>query len=198
MNSHADDVSHRDRESAERHHREPYPTGTPHHSNAASLQIHQPVASRIAGVIHSPGGLLANHGGPGPAISLGAPPGSVNAFGGPLQNETNRPHQHNAQNASNQMFGAIGGAGPSGSGAGAGPVFGGPLQENARPAQTMPFGSGGAAVAGAAMVPSNPAIPAGGAGGNNGAMQQGQQPILNVSYRPLTILQLYHATKLSA
>lgn len=178
MNSH-DDVSHRDRESAERHHREPYPTGTPHHSNAASLQIHQPVASRISGVIHSPGGLLANHGGSGPPIPLGAPPGSVNAFGGPLQNEPNRPHQHNAQNASSQMFGAIGGpaSGPSGSAGAAGPVFGGPLQqENARPGQNIPFGGNGA---GGAMTASNPSLTAGGAGGNNGAMQQGQQPILN-------------------
>lgn len=181
MNSH-DDVSHRDRESAERHHREPYPTGTPHHSNAASLQIHQPVASRISGVIHSPGGLLANHGGSGPPIPLGAPPGSVNAFGGPLQNEPNRPHQHNAQNASSQMFGAIGGpaSGPSGSAGAAGPVFGGPLQqENARPGQNIPFGGNGA---GGAMTASNPSLTAGGAGGNNGAMQQGQQPILNVSH----------------
>jgi paired amphipathic helix protein Sin3a len=184
MNSHPDDVSHRDRESAERHHREPYPSGTPHHSNAASLQIHQPVASRIAGVIHSPGGLLANHGGSGPPIPLGAPPGSVNAFGGPLQNETNRPHQHNVQNASSQMYGVIGGpaSGPSGSaGAGAGPVFGGPLQqENARPGQTIPFGGGSGNIAGVAIA-SNPPMPAGGAGSNNGTLQQGQQPILNVS-----------------
>lgn len=182
MNSHPDDVSHRDRESAERHHREPYPSSAPHHSSAASLQIHQPVASRISGVIHSPGGLLANHGGSGPPIPLGAPPGSVNAFGGPLQNETNRPHQHSAQNASNQMFGAIGGpsSGPPGHGGGAGPVFGGPLQQdNGRPGQVIPFGSGG--VAGVAMAASNPPIPAGGAGGNNGTLQQGQQPILNVS-----------------
>ncbi|KAI0410070.1 hypothetical protein F4802DRAFT_543240 [Xylaria palmicola] len=175
MNSHADDASHRDREPAERHHREPYPAGTPHHSNTASLQIHQPVASRISGVIHSPGGLLANHGGAGPPISLGAPPGSVNTFGGPLQSETNRPHQHNVQNASSQMFGAIGG--PSGPGAGPGPVFGGPLQqENTRPGQALPFGSSGA---GAAMAVSNPPIPVAGAGGSNGALQQGQQPILN-------------------
>ncbi|RWA12585.1 hypothetical protein EKO27_g2541 [Xylaria grammica] len=179
MNSHADD-SHRDRESAERHHREPYPTGTPHHSNTASLQIHQPVASRISGVIHSPGGLLANHGGSGPPIPLGAPPGSVNTFGGPLQNEANRPHQHSAQNASNQMFGAIGGpSGPPGSAGSAGPVFGGPLQQdNARPGQTIPFGSSSSGAA-AVVAASNPPMPAGSAGGNNGAMQQGQQPILN-------------------
>ncbi|KAI0107869.1 hypothetical protein GGR51DRAFT_145759 [Nemania sp. FL0031] len=194
MNSHPDDVSHRDRESAERHHREPYPSGTPHHSNAASLQIHQPVASRISGVIHSPGGLLANHGGSGPPIPLGAPSGPVNAFGGPLPNETSRPHQHNAQNASSQMYGAIGGpaSGPSGpggagAGAGAGPVFGGPLQqqqENGRPGQIIPFSSSGGSGAGvAAMAVSNPPppMPAGGAGSNGtlSQVQQGQQPILN-------------------
>ncbi|KAI1271785.1 hypothetical protein F5Y07DRAFT_381852 [Xylaria sp. FL0933] len=182
MNSHADDASHRDRESAERHHREPYPAGTPHHSNTASLQIHQPVASRISGVIHSPNGLLANLGGSGPPIPLGAPPGSVNAFGAPLPNDANRPHPHNAQNASNQMFGAIGGpsSGPSGPAGGAGPVFGGPLQqEGARPGQNLPFGSGGGGAAGPAMAASNAPIPAGSAGSNNGALQQGQQPILN-------------------
>ncbi|KAI8624228.1 hypothetical protein F5Y19DRAFT_480871 [Xylariaceae sp. FL1651] len=186
MNSHADDASHRDRESAERHHRDQYPVGTPHHSNTASLQIHQPVASRISGVIHSPGGLLANHGSSGPPIPLGAPTGPVNSFGGPLQNETNRPLQHNAQNASNQMFGAIGGpaSGPSGSG-GSGPVFGGPLQqENTRPGQAIPFGSSGGSGGAGAVAASNPPMPAGSAGSTNGALQQQQQqgqqqPILN-------------------
>ncbi len=119
-------------------------------------------------------------------IPLGAPPGSVNAFGGPLPNDANRPHQHNAQNASNQMFGAIGGpsSGPSGSAGGAGPVFGGPLQqESARPGQSIPFGSsgGGGGGAGAVMAASNTLIPGGSAGNNSGALQQGQQPILNVS-----------------
>ncbi|KAI2626401.1 hypothetical protein GGS21DRAFT_530229 [Xylaria nigripes] len=186
MNSHGDDVSHRDREAAERLHRDPYPTGTPHHSNAASLQIHQPVASRISGVIHSPGGLLANHGGSGPPIPLGAQTGSVATFGGPLTTDTNRPHQQNAQTASTQMFGAIGGHSSGGSasgGAGAGPVFGGPLQqESARPGQNIPFPPGGShhnAGAGAAMNTSNPNMPAAGAAGSNGALQQGQQPILN-------------------
>ncbi|KAI1821012.1 hypothetical protein F4861DRAFT_520658 [Xylaria intraflava] len=194
MNSHAEDVLHREREAAERHHRDPYPTGTPHHSNAASLQIHQPVASRISGVIHSPGGLLANHGGSGPPIPLGAQPGSVATFGGPLATDNNRPHPQNAQTASTQMFGAIGGhsAGGSGSGgtggaggggAGAGPVFGGPLQqEAARPGQAIPFGSSGGhhnVGAGAAMAASNAPMSGAGAGGSNGALQQGQQPILN-------------------
>ncbi|KAI1174309.1 hypothetical protein F4777DRAFT_589308 [Nemania sp. FL0916] len=216
MNSHGDDVSHRDRESAERHerhHRDAFPPAPPHHSNTAALQIHQPVASRIAGVIHSPGGLLANHGagpvpvpgpgpgpgagsgpgvggGPGPAIALGAPPNvgvNVNSFGGPLPNEPVRPHPHphahNAQNASSQMFGALGpSAGPSGGGGGGGgvgPVFGGPLQqENGRlDKNNIPFG--GSSGAGVALVASNPPMPAGGAGNNNGTLQQGQQPILN-------------------
>jgi paired amphipathic helix protein Sin3a len=196
MNSHTDEVSHRDRESAERHHRDQYPTGTPHHSNTASLQIHQPVASRISGVIHSPGGLLANHGGSGPPIPLGAPQGSVNTFG-PLQNETNRPHQHNAQNASNQMFGAIGGpaAGPSVAGGSSGPVFGGPLQqENIRPGPgqaIIPFGSSSGNSIGPAITNPHTPMAAGSAGSNNGALQQGQQPILNVSYTDYTSTPLY-------
>ncbi|KAI1491771.1 hypothetical protein F5X96DRAFT_448834 [Biscogniauxia mediterranea] len=183
MNSHPDDISHRDRESAERHHRDQYPAGTPHHSNTASLQIHQPVASRLPNAIHSPGGLLANHGGSG-TIPLGAPAGPVNSFGAPLQPESNRPHPHNAQNASNQMFGALGGAnsGPSSSvpGGGPGPVFGGPLQqEGSRTTQGVPFtgggGSGGGAISGGGhSVPSS-----GGSNGNGNAIAQGQQPILN-------------------
>ncbi|KAI0151559.1 hypothetical protein GGR57DRAFT_470702 [Xylariaceae sp. FL1272] len=187
MNSHADDISLRDRESAERHHRDGYPTGTPHHSNAASLQLHQPVASRPQTAIHSPGGLLANHGGAGPPISLGPPSGPVATFGGPLQAESNRPHQHNAQSASSQMFGALGGpaAAVSTAAGASGALFGGPLQqqETGRPAQAIPFGPGG--VVAGAPVPGNaanaPPMPQpAGPGAANGAMQQqGQQPILN-------------------
>lgn len=175
MNSHNEDMSHRDRESVERHQREQFPAGTPRQSNTASLQIHQPVASRLPGAIHSPGGLLATHGGSGPPIPLGAPSGPVNTFGGPLQADSNRPMQHNAQNASNQMFGAIGGhnQGPSNSSAPSNHLFGGPLQQDGnRAAQNIPFGGSGGAIPGG----SHP-IPSGSAGG----MPQGQQPILNVS-----------------
>ncbi|KAI0021174.1 hypothetical protein F4780DRAFT_739408 [Xylariomycetidae sp. FL0641] len=188
MNSHPDEISHRDRESAERHHRDQYPAGTPHHSSTASLHLHQPVASRLPGAIHSPGGLLANHGGSGAPVPLGAPAGPVNSLGGPLQNDSNRPHPHNAQNASNQMYGAISGPNPGpGPGAG-GPahVFGGPLQQEAgRPGQGVPFAGGGGGGAGG-MPPQGHPMPAGGSGGGgggngggSGALPQGQQPILN-------------------
>ncbi|KAI0473978.1 hypothetical protein GGR56DRAFT_676421 [Xylariaceae sp. FL0804] len=199
MNSHPDETSHRDRESAERHHRDQYAAGAPHHSNTAALQIHQPVASRLPGAIHSPGGLLANHGGSGPPIPLGAPSGAVNSFGGPLPNESNRPHPHNAQSASSQMFGAIGAsnaahAAPAG---GPGAVFGGPLQQDgSRAAQGMPFGASGGAGGGGGGAGGPPgaaqSMPGGvgGGGGNGGAggaagtgaggaLPQGQQPILN-------------------
>ncbi|KAI1806599.1 hypothetical protein F4811DRAFT_510628 [Daldinia bambusicola] len=172
MNSHPEEMSHRDRESAERHQRDQFPAGTPRQSNTASLQIHQPVASRLPGAIHSPGGLLATHGGSGPPIPLGAPSGPVNTFGGPLQAESNRPLPHNAQNASNQMFGAIGGhnQGPSNSSGPAAHMFGGPLQqEGSRASQGIPFGGNGAGM------PGGHPIPNGGASG----MPQGQQPILN-------------------
>ncbi|XDG08772.1 hypothetical protein ABKA04_008387 [Annulohypoxylon sp. FPYF3050] len=182
MNSHNEDMSHRDRESVERHQREQFPAGTPRQSNTASLQIHQPVASRLPGAIHSPGGLLATHGGSGPPIPLGAPSGPVNTFGGPLQADSNRPMQHNAQNASTQMFGAIGGhnQGPSNSSAPSNHLFGGPLQQDGnRAAQNIPFGGSGGAIPGG----SHP-IPSGSAGG----MPQGQQPILNSSQDALSYL----------
>ncbi|KAK8008505.1 hypothetical protein PG991_011056 [Apiospora marii] len=163
MNPHpADEMSHRDRDSAERHHRDqsyPAPTGTPHHSNAGSLPIHQPVASRLPGAIHSPGGLLASHGSAPPNVPLGAP-----AFGGgPMPSDSNRSIPNKAQTASSQMFGALSGGpnpGQPASSAGAGSLFGGPLQQenNRPPAQGVPFGPGG---------------------GGPGALQQGQQPILN-------------------
>lgn len=176
MNPHPDD-SHPERDSAERHHhRDPYPTGTPHHSNAGSLPIHQPVASRVSGAIHSPGGLLANHGSSAPPLPLGAP-----ATAGAYGPESNRPHPHNAQNASSQMYSAIS-AGPSQLGAGPGGVtgssapFGGPLPHEAgsRPPQGMPFG-------GVLGGPAPSAAQGQQAQGNSGALAQGQQPILNVS-----------------
>ncbi|KAI5859667.1 hypothetical protein GGS23DRAFT_584614 [Durotheca rogersii] len=175
MNSHPDDIS-RDRESTERHQRDQYPAGTPRQSNTASLQIHQPVASRLPGAIHSPGGLLATHGGSGPPIPLGAPSGPVNSFGGPLPVETTRPLPHSAQNASSQMFGALGGhnPGPSGTSGAATHMFGGPLQQDGnRAAQGMPFGGSNGITSGGH--PASGAGPGAGAGG----LPQGQQPILN-------------------
>ncbi|KAK6070384.1 histone deacetylase interacting [Seiridium cupressi] len=180
MNSHpADEMAHRERDSAERHPRDPRdppypaPTGTPHHSNAASLPIHQPVASRLPGAIHSPGGLLASHGS-APPIPLGGPP-NASFPGGPLADVSNRPQPQNAQNASSQMFSAIVGGGPTPapatSAAGSALALGPPLQqENTRPStQAIPFG-GGSSGGGAG----GPPIPPGA-----GALQQGQQPILN-------------------
>ncbi|KAH9894608.1 hypothetical protein F4778DRAFT_747639 [Xylariomycetidae sp. FL2044] len=170
MNSHPDDVSHRDRESAERHHRDQYPATTPHHSNTASLQIHQPVASRLPGAIHSPGGLLANHGGSGPSLGPGSGPGAaLPTFGASLPNDSNRPIPHNAQTASSQMFGAIaaGAGGPnpgrSASSGGSASIFGGPLN------QQIPTGGHPG--------PAGPGGPPNGGGG--GGLPQGQQPILN-------------------
>lgn len=175
----------RDRDDAERQHREPYQPTAPHHSSAGSIPIHQPVASRVANTIHSPGGLLANHGGSAPSLPMGAPSGPAPTFGGPLHSETGRPAQHNgppgaASASQHQMFAPMphgpGGSNNSLGGAGGPPaLFGGPLQpENTRPMQQegvramqqMPFGP---AMGAGHPIPSGP-----------GGMPQGQQPILNV------------------
>jgi len=140
-----DDIAHRERErerereQAERHQREPYPSGTPLHSTAGSIPIHQPVASRISGAIHSPGGLLANHGGAASSIPLGAPPGPVANFGGPLHGEPRGalPHPPPASSGDSQqhMFAPLphSSVAPTGSlGVSSGPpAFGGPLQPEA-------------------------------------------------------------------
>jgi len=174
-----DDLAHREREREreqnERHQRETYQPGAPHHSTAGSIPIHQPVASRISGVIHSPGGLLANHGGAAP-ISLGPPSGPVASFGGPLHGgDSKRPLPHAAPSststAQQHMFAPMphGSVAPSNSlGAPSGPpVFGGPLQpEPGRAGQQPPFAGG---------MPGPHANPAG-----PGGLTQGQQPILNV------------------
>ncbi|OWP04373.1 hypothetical protein B2J93_7916 [Marssonina coronariae] len=176
---------HSDRQERERQMREKqYQPTPPHQNNTGSIPIHQPVASRLPGAIHSPGGLLANHGGAPPAGPLGAPSGPGNAFGGPLHSEASRPIQHNPQQATNQLQQ---GFGPSilhhntvgGPGGNAG--FGGTLQqvqERAQQAQqqqqeavsrlqnALPFGAGpnppGHQIAGAPPIG-----------------QGGQQPILN-------------------
>ncbi|KAJ0288069.1 hypothetical protein COL940_002211 [Colletotrichum noveboracense] len=179
-----------EQEQAERRLREGYPAGPPHHSNAGSIPIHQPVASRAMGAIHSPGGLLANHGSgsSGPPMPLGAPAGPGANFGGPLQPDNNRPPQHggpNNPNAQHQMFAPIPHTtGPPSNSLGAAnggpPVFGGPLQqrEGQPPMQQGPFGGGGGG---------NSSSAGAGAAGGQGQMQQqgqggiahGQQPILN-------------------
>lgn len=164
----------RERESGDRY------QATTHHSSAGSIPIHQPVASRITGGIHSPGGLLANHNG-NPQIPLGAPSGGPLAtFGGPLQNEHGRPVQHGGQANANPhpMFAPMPHttAPPTSSQAaasGVAAVFGGPLQqEGQRGAQQgAPFP--GAAGSAAHQIP--------------GGITQGQQPILNVSLRDVIV-----------
>ncbi|CAG8958414.1 hypothetical protein HYFRA_00011091 [Hymenoscyphus fraxineus] len=182
-----------ERQERERQHREHYQPAPTHQNDTASIPLHQPVASRLPGAIHSPGGLLANHGGAPPPGPLGAPGGPGNAFGGPLHNEASRPIQHNPQNPPTQIqqqqsfgpnlihhnsappnvpIGAPGGAG-----------FGPPLQQQQQQQQAaqqqqeavsrlqqLPFG---------APIPQGHQIPGGppqvlGQGGVGG-----QQPILN-------------------
>lgn len=92
-----------ERQERERQHREHYQPAPPHQNDTASIPLHQPVASRLPGAIHSPGGLLANHGGAPPPGPLGAPSGPGNAFGGPLHSEASRSIQHNPQNTTNQL-----------------------------------------------------------------------------------------------
>lgn len=155
----------RDREAADRFQ-------STHQSSAGSIPIHQPVASRISGAIHSPGGLLANHNGNPPSMPIGGPPGP---YGGPPQGE-HRPMQHGGQgaNAQHQGYGPISHSQPPSSGpqtapSGSSAAFGGPLQgqpqDGQRPGQQAP------AIANAP--PGGPQIP--------GGITQGQQPILNVS-----------------
>ncbi|KAK1255128.1 hypothetical protein MKX08_009123 [Trichoderma sp. CBMAI-0020] len=163
----------RDRERERERDGERYPPA-PHQSSAGSIPIHQPVASRISGAIHSPGGLLANHNGNAPPIPLGAPSGPLGNFGGPLQGEHGRPIQHGGPGGANgqhQMFASISHtqAPPNGSqAASGGGIFGGPLQ----PQHQQEGGRGGqqnASMVGVA--PGGHQIP--------GGITQGQQPILN-------------------
>jgi paired amphipathic helix protein Sin3a len=175
----------REHNERERQHREQQYQSIPQHqNNTGTIPIHQPVASRLPGAIHSPGGLLANHGASAQAGPLGAPSGPGNAFGGPLHSEGNRSlQQHNQQNAiaqqQHQMFGPSllnhppASTGPHGAPGGPSAVFGGPLQQDAaaRVMQQVPFGG---------PMGSGHQIPGG------AALGQGQQPILNVSLSLLT------------
>lgn len=176
----------REREQAERQHREQFQPAAPHHSNAGSLPLHQPVAARMP-TIHSPGGLLANHGGAAPSIPLGASSNGAPAFGGPLQHEGGRAPPHGGPpvgGPQHQIFAPMphGPAGPNGALAtsnGPASLFGGPLQqegprggpppEPGRGIQHMPFPAG---VGGGPPLPATAMSAAGG-------LPQGQQPILN-------------------
>lgn len=181
----------RERESNERF------QSTPHHSSSAgSIPIHQPVASRTANAIHSPGGILGNYNGNAPSAPLGggsggAPPGSVASFGGPLQQleQHGRQGQHGAQGntgSQHQMFapmshsqGPAGGSqsatGPS---AAAAAVFGGALQQQQQQSQQQgqqQDGRGGqqGGPPFRGVTPGGHQVP--------GGITPGQQPILNVS-----------------
>ena len=174
------EMEERDRD---RQRREQYNQSVPQHQNdTRAIPLHQPVASRLPGAIHSPGGLLANHSGPPQGVPLGAPPGPGNAFGGPLHNDGPRPPIQQlpqnvvAQQQQHQMFGAtlnhVGPPPPPQVAPNGPPGFGGPLPSDAaaRSMQQMPFGQ-----------------PVGGghpAQGGAPALGQGQQPILNVSNYP--------------
>jgi len=168
---------HNERQERERQHRDQYQPPPPHQNNTASIPIHQPVASRLAGTIHSPGGLLANHGGAPPSGPLGAPSGPGNAFGGPLHSDANRSIQHNPQAASSQLqqqqsFGpGLIHHNPVGAPGGAAVGLGGSFQQQQQEAvarlQQLPFGG--------------PPIPQHQIPGAPALGQGGQQPILNVS-----------------
>jgi paired amphipathic helix protein Sin3a len=169
---------HNERQERERQHRDQYQPPPPHQNNTASIPIHQPVASRLAGTIHSPGGLLANHGGAPSSGPLGAPSGPGNAFGGPLHGDANRSIQHNPQTASSQLQQQQQGFGPGlihhnpvGAPGGAAVGLGGSFQQQQQEAvarlQQLPFGG--------------PPIPQHQIPGAPALGQGGQQPILNVS-----------------
>lgn len=166
---------HNERQERERREREQYQATPTHQNDAGSLPIHQPVASRLPGAIHSPGGLLANHGSAPPPGALGAPSGPGNAFGGPLHSEASRVLPQSSQSATAQLQQQQG-FGPNimhhGSAPGAPAVnFGGPLQQQQPPQdalrlQQLSFG---------APLPQGHPIAGGPPLG-----QGGQQPILNV------------------
>lgn len=165
-----DEMARREREQneRERQHREQYQSTPPHQNNTGTIPLHQPVASRVAGAIHSPSGILANHGASSQSGPLGAPEGPRNAFGPPLHMDGNRnaqqqypghPQQQHSIFPQNMGVNQHNNPQPLGLPGG----FGGPLHENTRLQQQMPFTQG----PGNAQMPVQP-----GAG-------QGQQPILH-------------------
>ncbi|KAM3555249.1 hypothetical protein MY1884_005700 [Beauveria asiatica] len=149
-----------------------------HQSSAGSIPIHQPVASRIPGAIHSPGGLLANHNGSASAMPIGGPSGPMQNYGGPPPpNDHSRPLQHGGPGASGQhpAYGSMPHGQPPQGGPppppGTGSVFGGPLQQQSQPPQDAQRpGPQGAPMANVPP-PAGSQIP--------GGITQGQQPILN-------------------
>jgi paired amphipathic helix protein Sin3a len=185
-----DDIALREREQGERQTRDAFVPAAPHHSNAGSIPIHQPVASRVPGAIHSPGGLLANHGGPVSNLPLGGPASAAAVFGGPLQPDANRVAPPAAQNSTagpqHQMFGPVPHASAQSNStlpAPNGPTasFGAPppqqQQQLQDPARGGPPPSYQQAQPGTASAPAGP------------GMAQGQQPILNVSFPHKTFSQ---------
>lgn len=175
-----------ERQERDRQQREQHGPAAPHQSNTGSIPIHQPVASRLTGAMHSPGGLLSTHGGAPSSASLGAPSGPANAFGGPLHSDANRGVQHNPQTTAAQLqqhqgFGqnilghnAAPSNVPLGVPGGTAVSFAGPLQqqqqqqqEAASRLQQIPFGP---PITQAHQMQGAPALG-----------QGGQQPILNVS-----------------
>lgn len=164
---------------------------TPRHSSAGSIPIHQPVASRISGAIHSPGGLLAKHNGNAPPVGLGGASGSVASFGGPLpqQNDQHsRQVQHPVQGSAgshHQMFAPLSQSQPPAAAASA-TVFGGPLQQQQpqQPPQQQPAPPSQQQQQDAHRGGQQSSVPFPGAATTAhqvpGGMTQGQQPILNV------------------
>lgn len=159
----------RERESADRYQ-------SAHQSSAGSIPIHQPVASRISGAIHSPGGLLANHNGSNSSMPIGGPSGPLPSYGAG-QNDHSRQMQHGGQSSGSsqhQAFAAISHSqapqNPSHTVAsGTNAVFGGPLQGQQQDAQraAQPGPPASNVAQGGHQIP--------------GGITQGQQPILNVS-----------------
>ena len=173
-----------ERQERDRQQREQHGPAPPHQSNTSSIPLHQPVASRLSGAMHSPGGLLSTHGG-APPSGLGAPSGPGNAFGGPLHSEASRAVHHQPQTAAAQVqqhqgFGpsilghnAAPSSVPLGVPGGAAVTFGASLQqqqqqEAASRLQQIPFTQ---PITQAHQMQGGPALG-----------QGGQQPILNVSF----------------
>ncbi|KAF4635150.1 hypothetical protein G7Y89_g2941 [Cudoniella acicularis] len=155
-----------ERQERERQHREHYPQPPPHQNDTASIPLHQPVASRLAGAIHSPGGLLANHGGaPPPVKQIGRSNTIPKTPQIRFNNKAYGPNLIHHNPAAPSI--------PIGTPGGAGAGFGGPLQQQQQQQQQqeavsrlqqLPFGG---------PIPQAHQMPGAPLG------QGGQQPILN-------------------